>query len=393
MEGRIAIAMSGGVDSSAAAAILKERGHDLVGFSMQLWDRKRNPVDGDVGRAARCCSLDDLYDARLVASALGFPYYVVNLQRDFQETVVKTFIESYRNGLTPSPCVLCNSRMKFDRLVRLAEEVQASRVATGHYARVVRDERSGRFQLLRGKDRDKDQSYFLFELTQEQLSKALFPVGELTKPEVRRIARRIGLEVADKPESQEICFVPDDDYASFIERHSEEVTGVTASAARLSGGEIVDCEGRSIGRHDGIHRYTIGQRRGLGIAHSEPLYVVDIRPAENRLVVGTKAQVAGRACRVERPNWIAFPSLERPARFRAQIRSRHAEAPATVSPSADGSVTVEFDTPQLAITPGQACVFYEGDRVIGGGWIVRAPAERPDTCTTIAEARTGDYGQ
>ncbi len=382
---RIAIAMSGGVDSSAAAAILKEQGYDLVGFSMQLWDQKRNPASDDANRTARCCSLDDIYDARSVASLLGFPYYVVNLQREFQETVVKSFIESYRQGQTPSPCVLCNSHMKFDRLVRLAEEVRASRVATGHYARIRRDEKSGRFLLLRGKDLDKDQSYFLFELTQGQLSKALFPVGDLTKPEVRRIARRVGLDVAEKLESQEICFVPDDDYASFIERHCEEVTGFSKDSGSLSGGEIVDCSGRVMGKHDGIHRYTIGQRRGLGIAHSEPLYVVDIHPSDNRVVVGTKSQVASRTCRVEGLNWIAIAALERPLRLWTKIRSRHQEAPATVSPLADGAVQVQFDTPQLAITPGQACVFYEGDRVVGGGWIAR---EQPTSSTKIIAAQT-----
>jgi len=373
MEGRIAIAMSGGVDSSAAAAILKESGCDVVGFSMQLWDQKRNAAGDEAVRAARCCSLDDLYDARSVASLLGFPYYVVNLQREFQETVVRNFIESYRDGLTPSPCVLCNSHMKFDRLLRLAEEIRATHVATGHYARIAQDAESGRFLLLRGRDRDKDQSYFLFELTQDQLARALFPVGELTKTEVRAIARRVGLDVADKPESQEICFVPDDDYAAFIERHCDEVLGQAKSEGSLSGGEIVDAEGRIVGRHDGVHHYTIGQRRGLGIAYSEPLYVIDIRPEVKRVVVGTKAQVGSRTCRIVRPNWIAIPSLDRPMRLTAKIRSRHREAPATVSPVGDGTLTVEFDTPQPAISPGQACVFYDSERVVGGGWIARQP--------------------
>ncbi len=377
MAGRVAMAMSGGVDSSAAAAILKERGCDVIGFSMQLWDQKRNPAAGETAHAGRCCSLDDLYDARTVASLLGFPYYVVNLQHEFQETVVRNFIESYRDGLTPSPCVLCNSHMKFDRLVRLAEDVQATHVATGHYARIARDEQSGRFLLLRGKDADKDQSYFLFELKQEQLAKSLFPVGDLTKYEVRAIARRVGLEVADKPESQEICFVADDDYAAFIERHHEEVVGGSERTKSFSGGDIVDIEGRVVGRHDGIHHFTIGQRRGLGIAHSEPLYVIGIRPDEKLVVVGTRAQAANRTCRIVQTNWISIPSPERPARFSARVRSRHCEAPATVSPMEDGSFHVEFDTPQHAISPGQACVFYDGERVVGGGWISRMPASHP----------------
>jgi tRNA-specific 2-thiouridylase len=365
------MAMSGGVDSSTAAAILKSRGCDLIGFSMQLWDQKRNGAPDDEVRSGRCCSLDDLYDARSVAARLGFPYYVVNLQQEFQQTVVRNFIESYRDGLTPSPCVLCNSHMKFDRLVRLAEEVDATHVATGHYARISRDEASGRFLLLRGMDRGKDQSYFLFELTQEQLSRALFPLGELTKTEVRRIARSYGLDVAEKPESQEICFIPDGDYASFIERHYEDVLGTPREAGSFPAGEIVDSEGRQLGRHGGIHHFTIGQRRGLGIAHSEPLYVLDIRRETNQVVVGVKSQVGGRSCRIVRTNWISIPSLDRPMRFLAKIRSRHMESQATVSPADDGSALVEFDTPQPAISPGQACVLYEGERVVGGGWISR----------------------
>ncbi len=367
-DGRIAIAMSGGVDSSAAAAILKERGCDLVGFSMQLWDQKRNAAGDDLNRSTRCCSLEDLYDARSVAATLGFPYYVVNLQREFQETVVRTFIESYCDGLTPSPCILCNSHMKFGRLVRLAEEVGASHVATGHYARVGRDGTGGRYLLLRGADRNKDQSYVLFELTQEQLARALFPVGDLAKDEVRKIARRLGLVVADKPESQEICFVPDD-YASFIERHYGEVVDAAGRHDALSGGEIVDSNGQVLGRHDGIHHFTIGQRRGLGIARSEPLYVIGLQPSARRVVVGPRAQVGRRACRVVRTNWIAIPSLDRPMRFHAKIRSRHREAAVTVSPLDEGAVLAEFDDPQPAITPGQACVFYDGDSVVGGGWI------------------------
>ena len=376
-EGRVAIAMSGGVDSSAAAAILRDRGYDLVGFSMQLWDQKRNAPSEDERHAGRCCSLDDLYDARSVAARLGFPYYVVNLQNEFQQTVVKKFIESYRDGLTPSPCVLCNSHMKFDRLVRMAEEVQATHVATGHYARIEKDEKTGRFLLLRGKDRGKDQAYFLFELTQEQLSRALFPVGNLDKAEVRQIARRFGLDVAEKPESQEICFVPDDDYAAFIERHYEDVMGVPKSQDCFPGGDIVDSDGARVGRHSGIHHFTIGQRRGLGIAHSEPLYVIDIRPGNNQVVVGGKSQVGSRKCLVAGTNWISIPGLEGPMRVFAKIRSRHAEAPAMVYPLENGSVMVEFDAPQPAISPGQACVFYDGEYVVGGGWITRPSTKHP----------------
>jgi len=359
------------VDSSVAAAILKEAGCDLVGFSMQLWDQRRNHPVTDGCTQSRCCSLDDLADARSIAAHLNFPYYVVNLQREFEEIVVKPFIESYRNGLTPSPCVLCNSHMKFDRLMRIAEEVQAVRIATGHYARVRHDPDSERYQLLKALDRNKDQSYFLFELNQKQLAKALFPLGGLTKPQVREIARRHGLPVASKPESQEICFVPDDDYSGFIERYWGEQMGTEAAERGFPGGEIVDRNGNVLGTHRGIHHYTVGQRRGLGIAHPVPLYVIELRPEERRVVVGERSDLGRSSFGVLRPNWVSIPELSAPLRVSAKIRSRHAEAPANITPLEDGSVWVEFDAPQLAVTPGQACVFYQGDEVIGGGWIAR----------------------
>jgi tRNA-uridine 2-sulfurtransferase len=369
--GRIAIALSGGVDSSVAAAILKEAGYDLVGFSMQLWDQRRNDSQMEGHLQGRCCSIDDLFDARGVAAHLNFPYYVVNLQREFEEIVVKPFIENYRNGLTPSPCILCNSHMKFDHLMRIAEEVHAVRIATGHYARVRHDPESGRYQLLKALDRNKDQSYFLFELNQKQLAKAIFPLGGLTKPQVREIARRHGLPVSEKPESQEICFVPDDDYSGFIERHYGDLVGSEAADLAFPGGEIVDSDGNVLGTHRGIHHYTVGQRRGLGIAHPAPLYVIELRPEERRVVVGERSKLGRSSFSVLSPNWISIPELKAPLRVFAKIRSRHAEAPASLTPLEDGSVQVEFDTPQLAVTPGQACVFYQGDEVVGGGWIAR----------------------
>jgi tRNA-uridine 2-sulfurtransferase len=369
-EGRIAIAMSGGVDSSTAAAILKESGYELIGFSMQLWDQRRNLSREDSAKTGRCCSLEDLYDAREVAARLGIPYYIVDFQKEFERTVVRDFVENYRNGLTPSPCVLCNSHMKFDHLLRMAEEIRASRVATGHYARVTRDEESGRYILWQARDKNKDQSYFLFELNQSQLAKAIFPLGDLDKQEVRQIARRYNLPVAEKQESQEICFIPDGDYAAFIERHYREVAGSLA-VNPFSDGCIVNTDGKVLGQHTGIHHFTIGQRRGLGIAHSCPLYVLEIRPEDNIVVVGERSQLGKRRCRVVRLNWISIPDLIEPLRVHARIRSRHKEAPATIVPGEKGSVEVTFDAPQPAISPGQACVFYQAERVVGGGWIAR----------------------
>ena len=338
--------MSGGVDSSTVAALLKEKGEEIVGLSMQLW--KDN---------GRCCSLDDLWDARRVAIQLGIPYYVLNLEKDFENTVVRPFVDTYLRGETPSPCILCNNYVKFHHLVDKAAGIGADRVATGHYARVRFDEGLGRWQLLRGKDRGKDQSYFLFGMTQEQLSKTLFPLGELTKPEVREIARRAGLATSEKAESQEICFVEGRSYSDFV----EEYAGIQANKS----GEIVSEAGEVVGTHAGIHKYTVGQRKGL-IAAGRPQYVVRIEPELNRIVIGEDPQ--RRRFTVRDSNWIAIETLTGPIRCEVQIRNRFEPKPATVWLE-NGEVTVEFDSPQRAITPGQGAVFYWDDVVVGGGWI------------------------
>jgi len=367
---KIAVAMSGGVDSSAAAAILKEQGHELVGFTMQLWDQRRgiNTDENGDPLPSRCCSLDDVYDARRVAEELGFPFYVLNLERDFERDVVQPFVTSYLNGETPIPCVACNSRLKFASLDRLAVSLGCEKVATGHYARVEFDPATNRYKLRRGLNQQKDQSYFLWELTQSQLSRAMFPLGEISKPEARDAARRHGLAVAEKKESQEICFVPDGDYAGFIDRYLES----EGESNRLPGaGEIVDTTGRVIGQHSGIQRYTIGQRRGIGIADERPLYVISLNVEKNQVVVGADQALLKSEFVAAGVNWVAFDNPVEPVRAEVRVRYRHTAAPATITALENNRARVVFDEPQRAITPGQATVFYRGDEVLGGGWIVK----------------------
>lgn len=362
--GMIAVAMSGGVDSSAAAALLRDQGEDIVGLSMQLWNQRRSPGfqetdEEKVARTGRCCSIDDIWDARRVAAHLGMPFYVLNLEGQFEETVVAPFVASYLKGETPSPCILCNNFVKFHHLVDRAAAIGADRVATGHYARVRFDETLGRWLLLRGKDRNKDQSYFLFGLTQDQLSKTVFPLGELTKPEVREIARNAGLPTYDKAESQEICFVQGNSYAEFVENY--------AGQQATTPGEIVDTEGGVVGTHSGIHKFTVGQRKGL-VATGRPQYVVKIEPQANRVVIGENADLGKRRFTVRDANWIAIEKPVEPIRCEVQIRNRFEPRPATVAIE-NGDVVVEFDEPQRAVTPGQGAVFYWEDIVVGGGWI------------------------
>jgi tRNA-uridine 2-sulfurtransferase len=367
---KIAVAMSGGVDSSTVAAILKSQGHELIGFTMQLWNQRRGlNVDKD-GQPlpSRCCSLDDVYDARRVAEELGFPFYVLNLEREFEQDVVQPFINSYLNGETPIPCVACNSRLKFASLDRLAQSLGCEKVATGHYARVHFNTEKNRYQLLRGLNHWKDQSYFLWELNQEQLSRSLFPLGEMTKEEVREIARENKLiHVSDKAESQEICFVPDGNYAGFIERYLE----AEKREDQLPGqGEIVNTDGKVLGEHEGIHRYTVGQRRGIGIAHSKPLYVISIDARQNRVVVGEQKELMAKEFIAAGVNWISFDTPPETVHADVRVRYRHQAAPATIKPLDNSRARIIFDQPQRAITPGQSTTFYSGDEVLGGGWII-----------------------
>jgi tRNA-specific 2-thiouridylase len=369
----IAVAMSGGVDSSTVAALLAHEGARVVGLTLQLWDQTRLAGRHGIADAAtktsgagRCCSLDDVYDARRVAEHLGMPYYVVNQEARFERDVVRPFVEEYLAGRTPIPCSLCNNHLKFDQLLVTARAIGASRIATGHYAVNEFDERRGRWILKQPADRSKDQTYFLFGLTQEQLAQTLFPLGRMTKPEVRAAARRFGLKLAEKPDSQEICFIPGGDYKQFIEAYLEEQGQTMPESA----GEMVNAASEVIGRHEGIYNFTVGQRKGLGVSSPTPLYVLKIDPASHRVTVGADAELATRTLRARQLNWIAIAGLKEPMRVRAKIRNRHEPAWAALQPAGDDEVLVTFDEPQRAVTPGQSAVFYDNDEVVGGGWIV-----------------------
>ena len=363
----IAVAMSGGVDSSTVAAMLCAEGHSVIGLTMQLWNQRR--LAGRAGMpeivTGRCCSLDDVYDARRVAEIIGIPYYVVNHEDRFERDVVRPFVQEYLSGRTPIPCSLCNNHLKFDQLLTVAQQIGADAVATGHYARVEFDDERGRWLLKRPTDRSKDQTYFLFGLTQEQLSRTLFPLGGMNKPEVRDLARKYGLALAEKPDSQEICFVPGGDYKNFIDAYLADQGDALPDTA----GELVTTDGRVIGEHSGIHNFTVGQRKGLGVATGSPLYVLQIKGDTRQVVVGGQENLYSRTLRTRRINLISIDDLCEPMRASVKIRHRHEPATATIERTGADEIVVTFDEPQRAITPGQAAVFYDADVVVGGGWI------------------------
>lgn len=364
--GLIAVAMSGGVDSSTVAAILQLRHRSIVGLTMQLWNQRRLPeLQGDAPLQHRCCSLDDVYDAKRVAQHLNFPHYVVNFEEQFENRVVRPFVQDYLSGRTPIACTNCNTDVKFEPLLRMARQIGADRLATGHYARIHRDDETGRFQLLRALDPTKDQSYFLWGLSQEQLSHSEFPLGELSKDEVRETARRAALPVAEKPDSMELCFVPNGNYVQFIQAYASE----NKIPLNTGEGEIVTESGELLGRHNGIHNFTIGQRKGLGLAAGKPLYVLAIEPEANRVIVGNDDSLRTTTFETESVNWISVAEPSHPIRASVKIRHKHEATAATVEPLNGSRARITFDSPQRAVTPGQAAVFYSNDVVLAGSWI------------------------
>ena len=351
--------------------MLRAEGHEIIGLTMQLWNQRR--LAGHEGMpesvTGRCCSLDDVYDARRVAETIGIPYYVVNHEERFERDVVRPFVEEYLAGRTPIPCSLCNNHLKFDQLLIVARQIGAEKIATGHYAQVVLDDASGRWLLKRPVDRSKDQTYFLFGLTQEQLSRTLFPLGGMNKPEVRVLARKYNLVIAEKPDSQEICFVPGGDYKRFLDAYLAE----QGDSRRVEvGGEMVTAEGEVIGEHAGVHNFTVGQRKGLGVATGSPLYVIQIKNDTRQVVVGRDEDLYSRTLHARRVNLISTDAIREPMRVTVKIRHKHQPAAAVIESCGADEVMVTFDEAQRAITPGQAAVFYDGDVVVGGGWIADA---------------------
>lgn len=365
---KVIIAMSGGVDSSAAACLLKDQGYDVIGVHLRLWfDEDADTADiPDDGR--RCCAISNAEDARMVADKLGIPFYVLNCRNEFHSEVVEYFCAEYLAGRTPNPCTVCNEKIKFGYLLKKADELGAKYVATGHYAVIEQDTETNRYLLKKGHDEKKDQSYFLFSLSQDQLSRILFPLGKYSKPQVRELAKNFGLNIHKKKESQEICFITNDNYRDFLQRRYPE---------KFKSGNIVNASGKVLGQHEGVFSYTIGQRKGIGVSNPTPLYVIATDVEKNEVIVGEKDELFKESCIVENITWISIEKLETPLECLTMIRYNHPGAPSTIEPIVggkaepigNGRVKVTFDQPEKAIAPGQAAVFYDGEAVIGGGWI------------------------
>lgn len=354
---KVIAAMSGGVDSSVTAALMVEAGYDVVAITMRLGTHDTIEIDSD---KPNCCSIEGVEDARRVATQLGIPFYAVNYEESFRQSIVDYFADEYVSGRTPSPCVICNQDLKFGRLLELATQLEIDYVATGHYARIEHEPETGRHILRKGVDSQKDQSYFLFSLTQTQLRRAMMPLGGYAKDEVREVARKYQLQTAEKPESQELCFIADDNYKRFLKDRIPE---------KIQKGEIINQEGRVLGEHQGIPFYTVGQRRGLGISAETPLYVTELKVHDNTIVVGKNESLLADTMQVEQVNLITIDKLTEPIRAEVKIRYKDTGAPATIYPLNDTEVEVKFDQPRRAVTPGQAAVFYHADTVVGGGWI------------------------